>query len=161
MGSEKIRKREELAEIVAHFKKKGRKVGFTNGCFDILHAGHVRYLAAAKKECDILVLAINSDDSVKKLKGNSRPLNGQDARAEVAASLENVDLVTIFGEETPEALIRQITPDILFKGGDWPVEDIVGSEYVLSKGGEVRSLCFSEGYSTTGIIERIRSGRGD
>ena len=157
MGAEKIKTVNELAVIVPDLKKNGKRVGFTNGCFDILHAGHVRYLGAARKECDVLLLALNSDVSVKKLKGNGRPLNGQDARAEVVSSLESVDLVTIFDEETPESLIHRITPDILFKGGDWRVKDIVGSRHVISAGGEVRSLCFAEGFSTTGIIEKIRS----
>ncbi|MFH1395139.1 MAG: D-glycero-beta-D-manno-heptose 1-phosphate adenylyltransferase [Candidatus Omnitrophota bacterium] len=152
----KIKLQKELADIIKARKADGKKIGFTNGCFDILHAGHVRYLSEAKKNCDFLIVAVNSDSSVKKIKGNSRPINGQNARMEVLAALESVDFIVLFEEETPENLIRIITPDILFKGGDWAEENVVGGDYVRSKGGNVKLISYAEGFSTTGIIEKLK-----
>ena len=135
--------------------RKGRRVVFTNGCFDILHVGHVRYLQEARALGDLLVLGLNSDLSVKKLKGETRPVQNESDRAEILASLACVDFVVVFGEETPLELIKQVQPDILVKGGDWPVDKIVGAKEVLARGGQVKSLKFHPGRSTTSILERI------
>ena len=135
------------------------KIVFTNGCFDILHAGHVQYLEDAKACGDILILGLNSDSSVRRLKGDSRPVNNERDRAFVIAGLRSVDYVVIFEEDTPLNLIESIVPDVLVKGGDWAVEDIVGSETVLKNGGEVKSLAFRNGLSTTNIIEKINKSK--
>jgi rfaE bifunctional protein nucleotidyltransferase chain/domain len=119
---------------------------FTNGCFDILHAGQVLYLEEARRLGDVLVLGLNSDASVRRLKGDSRPINSQSERSIVVAALEAVDFVCIFDEDTPYELIKALQPDVLVKGGDWQVQDIVGSDLVLAAGGEVRSLSFSEAF---------------
>jgi len=140
----------KLKNEIDNLKKQGNKIVFTNGCFDIIHVGHVRYLKEAKKLGDILVIGLNSDKSVKKIKP-LRPINPEDERAEVLSSLEMVDFVTFFDEETPYNLIKFLEPDVLVKGGDWKVENIVGAELVK----EVYSLPYIEGISTTGIIERI------
>lgn len=133
-----------------------KKVVFTNGCFDILHRGHVSYLNEAKAQGDILVLGLNSDASVKRLKGETRPVNSEQDRKFVLENLKAMDYVFIFEEDTPYNLIEKIQPDVLVKGGDWAVEDIVGSDIVLKKGGEVRSLNFIDGFSTTNTIEKIK-----
>ncbi len=135
--------------------RNGRKVVFTNGCFDILHVGHVRYLQEAREQGDILVVALNTDASVRALKGEGRPLNSESARAEVLAALACIDFVTLFSEETPENVIRSVKPDVLVKGGDYTVETIVGAKFVMSYGGIVKPLQFIDGYSTTSLIERI------
>lgn len=137
--------------------RKNRKIVFTNGCFDILHVGHIRYLKEAKSLGDILVVGVNTDNSVKKLKGPARPIQNENDRAEILSSLESVDFVVLFSEETPEKLIHSVRPDILVKGGDWKIQDIVGSDFVLSYGGEVRSLQFVNGKSTTSIIEKTKN----
>lgn len=137
-------------------KKAGRKIVFTNGCFDLLHIGHLRYLSQARELGDILVIGINSDASVKKIKGPTRPLTPQKERAEMLAGLEVVDYVTIFSESTPEKLIHLLCPDVLVKGGDWKKKDIVGSAFVESRGGSVHSLPYVKDRSTTGLISRIR-----
>jgi rfaE bifunctional protein nucleotidyltransferase chain/domain len=142
---------QDLRKAVEREKSGGKKVVFTNGCFDIIHVGHIRYLREAKLLGDTLVVGLNSDSSVSVLKPD-RPINPQDQRAEVLASLEMVDYVTLFDEETPYALIQLIQPDVLVKGGDWKKEDIVGSD--IAK--ETFSLPYIQGVSTTGIIERIR-----
>jgi len=135
----------------------GRTVGFTNGCFDIHHPGHVDYLARARGLGDILVLALNTDESVRRLgKAPDRPVNPLEVRAFVAAHLESVSAVTWFDEDTPARIIEFLRPDVLVKGGDWPVERIVGRETVEGYGGKVRSLPFLQGYSTTGLLGRIR-----
>jgi rfaE bifunctional protein nucleotidyltransferase chain/domain len=132
------------------------KVVFTNGCFDILHAGHVRYLAHARSLGDKLIVGLNSDESVARLgKGPGRPIVGQDERREVLLALRCVDEVVIFGEDTPLRLIGEVRPDVLVKGGDWPVEKIAGHELVLGYGGKVLSLPFAEGNSTTSIVQKI------
>jgi rfaE bifunctional protein nucleotidyltransferase chain/domain len=133
-----------------------KKIVFTNGCFDILHSGHVLYLHEAKSNGDILVLGLNSDDSVKRLKGNDRPINNEFDRAIVLAALASVDYVIIFSQDTPYEMISAIKPDVLVKGGDWAVEDIVGHDVVVAKGGIVKSLMFSEGKSTTKIIQELK-----
>lgn len=141
-------------DLGAH--RRGRKVVFTNGCFDILHVGHVRYLQEARAQGDLLVVGLNSDASVRALKGPERPVQSEDNRAEILAALGCVDYVTVFSEETPEKLIREVRPDVLVKGGDWTPDKIVGGPFVLSYGGEVKSLQFVEGNSTTSIIEKMR-----
>ncbi len=133
------------------------KIVFTNGCFDILHKGHVAYLNEAKKLGDILIVGVNSDASVQRLKGPTRPVNKQNDRAYVLSQLKSVDFVEIFDEDTPLNLIKKIMPNILVKGGDWKPEQIVGSKEVQQGGGVVYSLQFIEGYSTTSIISRIQS----
>ena len=145
------------AECVADLAKKrtGKKVVFTNGCFDLLHVGHVRYLQDARKLGDFLVVGLNSDASVSGLKGPDRPVQTQDDRAEILAALACVDYVVIFNEDTPLKLIEAVQPDLLVKGGDWAVEKIVGSQFVLSRGGQVKSLPFHSGRSTSSIIDRI------
>lgn len=135
--------------------RKPPRVVFTNGCFDILHVGHTRYLRDAKALGDVLVVGVNSDASVRGLKGPERPIQNEEDRAELLASLASVDYVVIFSEPTPSALIEQVAPDVLVKGGDWPVEKIEGSKFVLARGGEVKSLPFHPGRSTTTLIERI------
>lgn len=156
MNDPKIKTRQELAEVVQKAKASGRSVGFTNGCFDILHVGHVRYLGLARKECDMLIVGVNSDDSVRRLKGKTRPVNPESARLEVLAALASVDYVTLFSEDTPEQLIKKLSPDVLFKGGDWKEGDIVGADFVKGYGGKVRAIPFVEGYSTTTTIDKMR-----
>tara|TARA_B100001971_G_scaffold213155_1_gene245538 strand:- start:127072 stop:127521 length:450 start_codon:yes stop_codon:yes gene_type:complete len=138
-------------------KEAGKKVVFTNGCFDILHKGHVTYLNEAKSCGDILVVGLNSDASVKRLKGETRPVNNEQDRKFVLENLKAIDFVFIFEEDTPLNLIKEVSPDVLVKGGDWKVEQIVGSDFVIANGGEVRSLNFVNGYSTTNIIHKINS----
>jgi rfaE bifunctional protein nucleotidyltransferase chain/domain len=137
-------------------ERKDRKVVFTNGCFDLLHVGHVRYLQEAADQGDLLVVGINSDASVKRLKGAERPVQNQEDRGEILAALGCVDYVVLFEEDTPFNLIKAVQPDVLVKGGDWPIEKIVGSDIVLARGGEVKSLQFVNGRSTTGLVEKIR-----
>jgi len=133
-----------------------KKIVFTNGCFDLLHVGHVRYLKEAKALGDVLVVALNTDASVQKLKGPTRPVQKEDDRAEILAALDCVDHTFLFSEETPEKVIRKIKPDFLVKGGDWAVSQIVGSEVVLSYGGKVMSLPFVDGKSTTSLIAKAQ-----
>jgi rfaE bifunctional protein nucleotidyltransferase chain/domain len=137
--------------------RKNKKIVFTNGCFDLLHVGHVRYLAEAKALGDFLVVGINSDASVQKLKGPTRPVQNQNDRAEILSQLKSVDFVTIFDEQTPRELITVVRPDILVKGGDWKPEQIVGSDFVLKNGGKVLSLKYYDGKSTTSLIEKAKS----
>jgi D-beta-D-heptose 7-phosphate kinase/D-beta-D-heptose 1-phosphate adenosyltransferase len=144
-----------IGALAHQLSASGKSIVFTNGCFDILHAGHVAYLSQAKALGDILVLGLNSDASVRRLKGVSRPVNTQDNRALVLAGLSAVDYVCIFEEDTPYELISEVLPDILVKGGDWAPSDIVGSDIVLARGGKVLSLDFVEGLSTTGIIQKL------
>lgn len=135
---------------------KGKKIVFTNGCFDILHRGHVTYLNQAKSLGDLLVMGMNSDASVKRLKGPERPINKELDRKFVLENLKSVDFVEIFTEDTPLELIKLVKPSILVKGGDWTIDKIVGGKEVISWGGEVFSLSFVDGYSTTGIIQKIQ-----
>ena len=148
-----------LVEAVARSKAEGRSVVFTNGCFDILHLGHLSYLRRARNLGDELVVALNGDESVKKLKGEGRPVNDLETRAAVVASLFFVDRVTWFDEGTPLRIIEQIVPDVLVKGGDWPPESIVGADWVRNNGGRVLSLPYLEGRSTTSLIRKIQAGR--
>jgi len=138
-------------------KHKNSKIVFTNGCFDILHSGHVHYLNEAKALGDVLFVGLNSDASVKRLKGEDRPVNDEKERQYVLSNLKAVDFVEIFSEDTPYDLIKEVHPNILVKGGDWKPENIVGSDIVLKNGGQVISLKFIEGRSTTGIIKKIQS----
>ncbi len=138
-------------------RQQGRRVVFTNGCFDLLHPGHVRYLQQARALGDALIVALNSDRSVRELKGENRPILRQDERAEVMAALACVDYVTIFDEPTPRTVIAALLPDVLVKGGDWGVEAIVGREEVEAAGGQVLSLPFVDGCSTSDVIHRIAS----
>jgi D-glycero-beta-D-manno-heptose 1-phosphate adenylyltransferase len=147
-----------LRRRLASLRRRGRRVVFTNGVFDLLHPGHVRYLRAAKRLGDVLVVGINSDRSARRLgKGPGRPLVRQRDRAEVLAALEMVDHVVVFGADTPYELIRALQPDVLVKGGDWTIDRIVGADLVLARGGRVKSLPFARGYSATRLIERSRS----
>ncbi len=145
-------------EIIEKWKKEGKKIVFTNGCFDIIHAGHVDYLEKAKKLGDILIVGLNSDSSVKRIKGESRPINNQEHRMKVLNALKPVDLVIIFDEDTPEKLIKEIKPDVLVKGGDWKIENIVGSDFVKSYGGKVQTIDFIYDISTTKIIQKVKNG---
>ena len=134
---------------------KNQKIVFTNGCFDILHLGHIEYLAKAADLGDVLVVGLNSDRSVNRIKGETRPINDEHSRSMVLASLEFVTAVVIFDEETPYELIKTIQPDILVKGKDWKVEEIAGFDIVLAKGGKVETIELTPGYSTTGIEQKI------
>jgi rfaE bifunctional protein nucleotidyltransferase chain/domain len=148
----KILPPDELNKVLAVHRGKGRRIVFTNGCFDIIHVGHIRYLREARSLGDLLVVGLNSDASVARLKPG-RPVNNELHRAEVLAALEMVDYVTLFTEETPYELIKSLNPDVLVKGGDWKKADIVGSDIVP----DVHSLPFTEGMSTSNIISRIQS----
>jgi len=150
---------EAAARWVQDLHGQGKLAVFTNGCFDLLHLGHVRYLEAARSLGDGLIVGVNTDASVARLgKGPGRPLNPEGDRARVLAALACVDRVTLFGEDTPLALITRLASDILVKGGDYRLDEIVGREVVLARGGRVVALPFVPGYSTTGLIERLRSG---
>lgn len=148
--------RSELVKRIEHIRK-NKKIIFTNGCFDLLHVGHVRYLKEASKLGDYLVVGINSDSSVKVLKGPTRPVQSESDRAEILANLISVDFVSVFDESTPLELIKSIKPDILVKGGDWKPDQIVGSDFVIANGGKVMSLQFVNGKSTTSLIEKAKT----
>ena len=155
--NEKVLSRESARQWRERLRAGGRRLVFTNGCFDLLHVGHVRYLSAARALGDALLVAINSDRSVRELKGAGRPVMNESERAEMLLALKAVDGVTIFDELSPRALIAQLLPDVLVKGGDYALEEIHGREEVEAAGGRVLALPFVEGTSTTGIIERIKS----
>ena len=152
----KVVSREQLAAIAADARRVGRRIVFTNGCFDLLHVGHVRYLAAARAAGDLLIVGVNSDASVHRLKGAGRPLVPEAARAEVLAALAAVDYVSIFDEDTPETLIRCLEPDVLVKGGDWAPDRVVGRDIVEARGGRVLIVPVVEGFSTSALAGRIR-----
>jgi rfaE bifunctional protein nucleotidyltransferase chain/domain len=152
---QKIQTREQLVSTLARWRAAGQRIVFTNGCFDLLHYGHLHYLAEARDLGTRLVVGLNSADSVRRLKGPTRPINDETTRAHMLAALEMVDAVVIFDEDTPLELIKTVMPDVLVKGGDWKPDQIVGSDLVLAHGGEVRSLPFVEGYSTTNIERKI------
>jgi D-beta-D-heptose 7-phosphate kinase/D-beta-D-heptose 1-phosphate adenosyltransferase len=149
-------KLEELLIVRRRIKDEGKLVVFTNGCFDILHRGHVEYLQKAKALGDVLVVGLNTDNSVRRIKGSDRPVVEENDRAHVLAALSPVDYVCLFGEDTPYELIRALVPDILVKGADWPVEKVVGKDIVEAAGGSVKTVEFLPNRSTTGILERIR-----
>ena len=153
---DKIYSRERLKKRIDELRNEGKTIVFTNGCFDILHVGHTRYLREARKQGDVLVLGLNSDKSVKSLKGEERPLIPEDERADVVASLESIDYVTIFDEPTPLELIEYLKPHVLVKGGDWEEEDVVGRESVERWGGRVAIIPEIKGSSTTNIIEKVK-----
>ncbi|MCD5401296.1 D-glycero-beta-D-manno-heptose 1-phosphate adenylyltransferase [candidate division NPL-UPA2 bacterium] len=146
----------ELKKIVEKERAAGEKIVFTNGCFDLIHVGHIRYLQEAKGRGDLLIVAVNSDQSVRKLKGEGRPLVPEGERAEIISALASVDYVVIFPQETPAEIIALLKPDILVKGKDYRKEEIVGRETVEAGGGEVVTIPLSEGHSTKGLLEKIR-----
>jgi D-beta-D-heptose 7-phosphate kinase/D-beta-D-heptose 1-phosphate adenosyltransferase len=148
---------DELRRMRARVRAAGQQLVFTNGCFDLLHVGHVRYLEQARALGDLLLVAINTDRSVRALKGPNRPLMNESERAEVLSALEAVDYVTIFDEESPRSLIAELLPDVLVKGADYALDEIHGREEVEAAGGRVFSMPLVEGASTTSIIERIRN----
>lgn len=152
----KILDKKNLQEKIDVLRREGKKIAFTNGCFDILHVGHVRYLREAKKTADILILALNSDSSVRSIKGEKRPLIPEEERAEILSSLEFIDFITVFPELTPLELINFLKPDIIIKGGDWDEDKIVGRDEVKKWGGRVVIIPEVEGKSTTNIVEKIK-----
>jgi rfaE bifunctional protein nucleotidyltransferase chain/domain len=154
---EKIVTRAQAMAIAAQARRDGRRVVFTNGCFDLLHLGHVRYLAAARDAGDLLVVGLNDDASVRRLKGASRPLVPEAARAEVVAALAAVDYVTVFAEDTPYDLIRAVLPDVLVKGSDWAPDEVVGRDVVEARGGRVVLIPVVDGFSTTSLVERLKT----
>ncbi|MDP3804658.1 MAG: D-glycero-beta-D-manno-heptose 1-phosphate adenylyltransferase [Candidatus Omnitrophota bacterium] len=155
-SAKKIKNLTDLAKILKRLKSAGKKIVFTNGCFDILHVGHVTYLEKARSLGDILVVGLNSDRSVREIKGRGRPINKERDRAKILAGLSFVDYVTIFDEETPEELIRRLEPGVLVKGGDWDISDIVGGNFVRSISGRVVTIPFVNGYSTTDLINKLK-----
>jgi len=157
----KLLDKDHLALERERLRQLGKRIVFTNGCFDLLHPGHVRYLAQARALGDALIVAINSDRSVSELKGKGRPILNEQERAEVLSGLESVDFVIVFDEQTPQQLIAAILPDILVKGGDWTIDKIVGREEVEAAGGQVYSLPYVEQQSTSEIIARIRRLESD
>lgn len=156
-GEAKVASRDSAADQVARWRHLGRRVGFTNGCFDLLHPGHISLLKQARAACDVLVVGLNSDESVKRLKGESRPVQNETARATVLASLACVDLVVVFGEDTPEQLIHALRPDVLVKGADYTIDTVVGAAFVQSYGGRVVLADLVAGQSTTNTIKRMSS----
>lgn len=154
---EKIIEIEQLLPKLALARANGQRIVFTNGCFDLMHLGHVTYLEAARNQGDLLVIGLNTDASVSRLKGPQRPIISEQARARVMAALEVVSYVVLFDEDTPLNLIRSVKPDILVKGADYQVSEIVGADFVMASGGKVERIPFVEGYSTSSLIERIQN----
>lgn len=154
-AKDKIIERKKLAGILAGLRKKGQKIVFTNGCFDLLHVGHVRYLNKAKQQGDVLVVALNTNASVRRLKGPNRPLVPQWERAEIIGGLAAVNYVTFFGEETPAEIIAELKPNVLVKGADYKVKDIVGNTFMKKAGGRVVRIPLAKGQSTTSLIKDI------
>jgi len=152
----KIKDLPEIKKETDRLKSKGKKIVFTNGCFDILHPGHTRYLYAARKLGDYLVVAVNSDRSTRAIKGPGRPINSQEARTELLAALDFVDGVVIFDEEDPFKVIEFLMPNILVKGGDWAEDEIIGADVVKEGGGELKRIPYISGHATTDIIKKIR-----
>ncbi len=152
---EKVRAARSLGALAKKLKRQGKRIVFTNGCFDLLHAGHVRYLEDARRLGDCLIVGLNTDASVRRLKGPGRPVSPEKDRAAVIAALASVDYVALFGDDTPRALIRLIEPDVLVKGADWNAKDIVGSDLVAGYGGKVKTIPFLKGRSTTALIKKI------
>ncbi len=151
-----IKTREEIKKIRAQLKREGKKVVFTNGVFDLIHSGHVDYLLKAKEMGDVLILALNTDSSVKRIKGNKRPILEQNERAFIVSNLKPVDYVTFFEEDTPSEIISDLIPDVLVKGADWAIDKIVGREVVEANGGEVKNIKFINDQSTSNIIKIIK-----
>jgi rfaE bifunctional protein nucleotidyltransferase chain/domain len=152
----KIFDREKLENQLAVWRFKSQKIVFTNGCFDLLHLGHIDYLSKAKDLGDVLIIGVNTDDSVRRLKGDTRPITDENSRATIMASLQFVSAVVLFDEDTPYNLIKQVQPDVLVKGSDYKPEDIVGYDIVKAKGGEIVTIDYLEGYATSAIEEKIR-----
>ena len=146
----------EAVALVEHFQHAGKEVVFTNGVFDLLHPGHVRYLQEARREGDALIVAVNSDRSVRAIKGPSRPVNPEAERAEVVAALACVDAVVVFDEDTPREVIQRLQPDVLVKGADWALDAVVGRDIVETRGGRVVRIAIAEGHSTSAIIKKIQ-----
>ena len=144
---------------VIKWRELGKKIGFTNGCFDLIHPGHIALFETSKKHCDILVVGLNSDRSVAKLKGSARPIQDELSRKTILIALKAVSLVIIFDEETPERLIERVKPDILVKGGDYNIENIIGADFVRSYGGEVLTIPYLEGNSSSNIIDKVKRSR--
>jgi len=155
----KILSEDNLNILINEWREKNQKIVFTNGCFDLLHLGHIDYLAKAKDLGDKLIIGVNTDDSVRRLKGVYRPLQDENSRLHILAALEFVDAVILFNEDTPYELIKKIQPDVLVKGADYKIENIVGYDIVISRGGSVKTIEFIEGYSTTSIEQRILNSR--
>lgn len=155
-AADKIKDLATAMKIVLQWKEEGKKVVFTNGCFDILHLGHVDYLEKARALGDKLVLGLNTDDSVSRFKGPQRPIQDENSRAHILASLQFIDMVVFFNEDTPKDLISALVPDILVKGSDYLAENIVGADVVKRNGGVVKTIEFVPGYSTTGIVDKIK-----
>ncbi|MBW8049010.1 MAG: D-glycero-beta-D-manno-heptose 1-phosphate adenylyltransferase [Cytophagales bacterium] len=155
--AEKIMNTKHLTLKLKEWKAKGYKIVFTNGCFDILHLGHIDYLEKVRKFGDKLVVGLNTDDSIKQIKGQDRPVQDEKSRARVLASLEFIDAVVLFNEDTPYELIKLLAPDVLVKGDDYAVDKIVGHDIIKKNGGEVKTIPYIEGYSSSGIIEKIKS----
>lgn len=149
--------RSEISDVLKRWEQAGQTVVFTNGCFDILHKGHIEYLFEASKFADKMVIGLNTDASVRRLKGDGRPVNDNHARATLMAALGFVDMVVFFDEETPKDLIEVVQPDVLTKGSDYVAENIVGYDTVMAKGGQVITIDLTEGFSTTALIERIKA----
>ncbi|MDB5247611.1 MAG: RfaE bifunctional protein [Segetibacter sp.] len=152
----KIQTRNELIKSVTRWRFLGKTISFTNGCFDILHSGHIASLSEAAKEGDILIVGVNTDASTRRLKGDERPVNSESSRALLLASLAIIDAVTLFDEDTPFELIQAIMPDVIVKGGDYTFDQMIGAKEVIANGGRVVINPIVEGYSTTGIIEKLR-----
>lgn len=155
--ADRIVSRADAAALAAAWREAGEKVVFTNGCFDVIHLGHVRYLEQAKALGNRLVIGLNADGSVKRLKGPGRPVNDEQARAAVLASLRFTDAVVVFEEDTPLELIKAVKPDVLVKGGDYKIENIVGADFVIESGGKVEIIGFVEGYSSSKIIQKLKN----
>jgi D-beta-D-heptose 7-phosphate kinase/D-beta-D-heptose 1-phosphate adenosyltransferase len=149
----------EAVAFVEHLRHTGKEVVFTNGVFDLLHPGHIRYLQDARRQGDALVVGVNSDRSVRTIKGSSRPINPEHERAEVLAALASVDAVVVFDEDNPQQIIKRLQPDVLVKGADWALDAIIGRDTVESRGGRVVRIPLAEGHSTSAIIEKIKGSR--
>lgn len=152
---DKVKPLSQLVKIIPRLKKEGKKIVFTNGCFDLLHYGHAKYLEAAKSKGDILVVGVNSDASIRRIKGKDRPIVGENNRLHLIAALESVDFAVLFQEDTPLGLIKKIQPDILIKGADWKNKGIVGADFIKSYGGRVSTVELVKGLSTTNLIKII------
>ncbi|MFH1752610.1 MAG: D-glycero-beta-D-manno-heptose 1-phosphate adenylyltransferase [Candidatus Omnitrophota bacterium] len=159
MIDDKIKDAKKLKRELSHLKRDGRSIVFTNGCFDILHAGHVTYLEEAKKQGDVLIVAVNSDRSVKRIKGPGRPITSETDRMKILAALESVDFVTKFSEDDPGAIVEKLDPDVIVKGADWKKDEIIGARHVMKSGGRVKTIPFLKGYSTTALLKKVKRSR--
>ncbi|MCD6539443.1 MAG: D-glycero-beta-D-manno-heptose 1-phosphate adenylyltransferase [Candidatus Omnitrophica bacterium] len=152
----KVIKVSKLAHLVKTLKKKKKKIVFTNGCFDLIHPGHIKLLSSAKKQGEVLILGLNSDSSIRKIKGEKRPILKEKERIEILSAITYIDYIVVFKEETPFKLVKIIKPDVLVKGGDWEEKDIVGADLVKKQGGKIVRIRLKKGYSTTTLIEKIK-----